>query len=114
MLDQFVARGDAAGPALAGMVEAKLVDRGRIDPAQTEAAIADLDLIALDNFWNAGDVGRLGQRRQQKYEKREQEFHEHPKRPDSNWADINMRADCGGDSVGTPAPGRAVAFNLMR
>src|SRR6516162_3419814 len=31
MLDQLVARGNAAGPALALGVEAELVDRGRVD-----------------------------------------------------------------------------------
>src|SRR5581483_3563394 len=37
VLDQFVARRDAAGPALAFVVEAKLVDRGRIDAAKTNS-----------------------------------------------------------------------------
>src|SRR6266480_5432177 len=52
VLDQFVARGDAAGPALAVGVEAELIDRGRVDPAQTDAARADLDLVALADLWD--------------------------------------------------------------
>ena len=44
MLDQFVARRHAAGPALAAIVEAELVDGRRVDAAQANAAGADHDL----------------------------------------------------------------------
>jgi hypothetical protein len=39
--------------------------------------MADLDLIALADFCDAGDIGGFRQRRQQKGEQRNQEFHEH-------------------------------------
>ena len=58
MLDQFVARRDAAGPAFAVGVEAELIDRRRVDAAQANAAVADLDLIAIADFRHAGDIGR--------------------------------------------------------
>ena len=58
-LDQFVARGGAAGPALAFGVEAELIDGRRVDAAQTDAVVADLELIAFADFRDAGDVGRL-------------------------------------------------------
>src|SRR6185437_9579557 len=41
MFDQFVPRGDAAGPALALRVEAKLVGRRRVDAAEANAGRAD-------------------------------------------------------------------------
>jgi hypothetical protein len=66
MLDEFVARGDAAAPALAFMVEAKLIDRGCIDPAKTDSGIADLDMVAFADFGDPGDVGGFGHCRQQK------------------------------------------------
>src|SRR5712671_1205473 len=47
VLDQLVARGDAAGPALALGVEAELVHRRRIDPAEADPGVADLDVVAL-------------------------------------------------------------------
>jgi hypothetical protein len=56
---QFVARGRAAGPALALGIEAELIDRWRVDAAQPDAVIADLELIAFADFRDAGDVGRL-------------------------------------------------------
>ena len=67
--DQFVARRGAAGPALAVGVEAELIDGRRIDAAQTDAVVADLEVIAFADFRDAGDVGRLrhgGERQQQK------------------------------------------------
>src|SRR6202034_2985236 len=64
MLDEFVARGDAAGPALAAVVEAELIHRRRVDPAQSDSAVADDDLVAFADFGNAGDVGRIGDGRQ--------------------------------------------------
>ena len=65
MLDQLVARGDAAGPALARIVQAQLVYRRRVDAAEADAGVADLDVIALADLWDAGDIGGLRQRRQQ-------------------------------------------------
>src|SRR5664280_942458 len=67
VLDELVARGDAAGPALALGVEAKLIHRRRVDPAQPDPAIADHDLIAFADLRSAGDVGRFRHCRQQKY-----------------------------------------------
>ena len=60
VVDEFVARGDAAGPAFARGVEAKLVHRRRIDPGETDLGGADLDLIAFADFGNTGDVGGAG------------------------------------------------------
>src|SRR5262249_8685122 len=57
MLDQLVARGYPAGPALALGVEAELVGGGRIDAAEPDAGRADRDLVALADFRHAGDVG---------------------------------------------------------
>src|SRR4029077_8085666 len=65
MLDQFVTRRDAAGPALAIIVEAKLIHRRRVDTTQPDAAIADLHLVAFADLWHAGDVGRVRELRQQ-------------------------------------------------
>jgi hypothetical protein len=45
-LDQFVARGGAAGPALAFGVEAELIGGRRIDAAQADAVVTDLEVIA--------------------------------------------------------------------
>src|SRR5215217_2519874 len=58
-LDQFVTRGGAAGPALAFGVEAELIGGRRVDAAQADAAVADLEMIAIADFRNASDVGRL-------------------------------------------------------
>ena len=74
MLDQFVARGDAAGPALALGVEAELVHRRRVDAAEADAVVADLDLIAFADFRDAGDVGRLRDGGQQQQQNGEQQF----------------------------------------
>jgi len=79
MLDQLVARGDAAGPALALGVEAELVHRGRVDPPKADSGVADLDMVALADFWNPGNVGGLPDRRQQQQQKHKQKFHEHVK-----------------------------------
>src|SRR3984893_795276 len=65
MLCEFVARGNAAGPAFALGVEAKLICRRRVDAAEANAAIADLDLVAVADFRHAGDVGGLSHRRHQ-------------------------------------------------
>src|ERR1700730_17720864 len=65
MLCEFVARGNAAGPAFALGVEAKLIGRRRVDAAEANAAIADLDLVAVADFRHAGDVGGLSHRRHQ-------------------------------------------------
>src|ERR1700692_4039788 len=46
---------DAAAQTFAGLFEQKRVDRVRGDPAETDAASADLDLIAPADFRNAGD-----------------------------------------------------------
>src|SRR6266550_7426144 len=59
------------------MVEAKLVHRRRVDPAEADAGVADLDVVALADFWDAGDVGGLCQRRQQHKGNCEQESHQH-------------------------------------
>src|SRR6202035_2354873 len=79
VVNEFVARGDAAGPALAGVVEAKLVDRGRIDAAQANARAADHDLIALADLRHPADVGGLGHDRHQNDRDPEQAFHQHAK-----------------------------------
>src|ERR1700722_19019858 len=47
MLDEFVARGHAAGPALAAIVEAELVHRRGVDSAEPDSAGADGDLVTL-------------------------------------------------------------------
>src|SRR5260370_41782690 len=57
MFCQFDARGHAAGPALALIVEAKLIDRPRVDPAQPDPARSDLGLIARAAFCNPGNGG---------------------------------------------------------
>ncbi len=72
MLDQFVACRDAAGPALAIVVEAQLIHRRRIDAAEANAAVADHELIAFADFRHAGDLGRLCDRRR----KQEQNGHQ--------------------------------------
>ena len=64
MLGQFVARRHPAGPALAGIVEAELIGRRRVDAAEPDAAVADLDLVAVADLGHAGDLGRLCQRGQ--------------------------------------------------
>ena len=79
MLDQFVARGDAAGPALAGIVEAELIDAGRVDAAEPDPGIADQDGVAFADFCGPGDVGSVRDRRQQQQDHRRQEFHQHAK-----------------------------------
>src|SRR4029077_11517496 len=68
VLDQFVPCGDAAGPAFAAGVEAELIHRRRVDAAEPDTVAADLELIALADFGDAGDVGRLraGGEQQQK------------------------------------------------
>src|SRR5579872_7040490 len=81
VLDEFVARRDAAGPALAFVVEAKLVDRGRVDAAKTNSIGSDHDGIALADLRRAADICGLRERGQQKRNHREQEFQTHAKRP---------------------------------
>src|SRR5258708_34202795 len=80
VLDQFVARGNAAGPALAVVVEAELIHRGRIDSTETDTGITELDIVALGDFWNTGDVGGGGRGRKQKHEKRDHKIYQNPKR----------------------------------
>src|SRR5436305_11726830 len=65
MLDEFVARGGAAGPAFAAGVKAELIGRRRVDAAEANAAVADLDLVAVANLRHAAEIGRRRDRRQQ-------------------------------------------------
>src|SRR5665213_4637442 len=65
---------------LAGLAEAQLIDRWRINAAEPDAGTADGDLVAFPDLWNPGDIGSLRHRRQQQDRKREQEFHRHAKR----------------------------------
>ena len=68
MLDQLVVGGGAAGPALALGVEAELIDSRRVNPAEANTGVADLEVIAFADFRDAGDIGRLrhgGERQQQ-------------------------------------------------
>jgi hypothetical protein len=78
-MNELVARRDPAGPAFAGIVEAELVDRRRIDPAQANARAADHDLIAIVDLRDSRDVGGLRHRRQQNKRNRGQQFGQHAK-----------------------------------
>src|SRR5882762_6548661 len=113
VLDQFVARGGAAGPALAVGVEAELIDRGCIDAAEPDAGVADQDMVALADFGNAGDVGGLRKRRQQRDRNRRQEFHAHAGAIFKGESERTSR-DSGADLIRAPARGRPPAFNLTR
>src|SRR5258706_161503 len=70
---------DAKRIALALGVEAQLIHRRRVDPAKADSGVADLDVVALADFWHAGDFGGLRHRRQQQQHDRKQEFHDHVK-----------------------------------
>jgi len=65
MLDQRFARRDAAGPAFTRVVEAELIRRWGVDAAEANAGVADLNLVAVADFRDAGDVGGVRHRRQQ-------------------------------------------------
>ena len=87
---QFVARGGAAGPALALGVEAELIGGRRVDAAQTDAVVADLEMIAFTDFRDTGDVGRLrdgGERQQQNSVQQFLQFHRQSQRNDTDSAD---------------------------
>src|SRR3984957_5548604 len=102
MLDEFVAGRSPAGPALALAVQAKLIDRRRIDAAETNPAGSDHDGIALANLRGAGDVGGLHRNRQAQRKCREQEFQAHVTKARSKWK-ITMGVDCDADLAGTLA-----------
>jgi hypothetical protein len=74
MLDQLIARGDAAGPTLALGVEAKLIGGGRIDAAEAYAGAADLDLVSLADFRHAADVDGVARGRPQQDEAGERDL----------------------------------------
>src|SRR5882724_10228667 len=114
MLDEFVARGDAAGPALAAMVEAKLIHRRRVDAAEPNPGAADLDVVALADFRDPDDVGGLRHGWPQHGQDREQQFQEHVKAARSKWNRSTMAAYCGVDWARAPAPGGVGAFNFVR
>ena len=79
VLDEFVARGDAAAPAFARVVQAELIHRRSVDAAQPNSGRADLNLIAFADLWNAADIGGLRDGRQHDQSNRQQEFHRHAK-----------------------------------
>src|ERR1700722_3130803 len=81
MLDELVAGGDPAGPALALAVEAELIDGWRVDGAEPDTGGPDQDRIALANLRRTGDVGGLRHNGQGERNRCEQEFQAHAKGP---------------------------------
>ena len=74
---EIVARGGAAGPALALGVEAELVGRRRVDAAEPDPRGTDHDGITIADLRGAGDIGRLRQRGDGEQRQRNQEFSQH-------------------------------------
>ena len=112
MLDQLVARGDAAGPALALVVEAELVRRGRVDAAEPDAGVADQDLIAFADFRDAGDVGRLraaaGSSSSKTAQSNVSNFIGNP----GAMKCVSKRADCADNAAGLPVLSGRITFNF--
>ena len=61
---QLIARLDAAGPAVGVLVDAKLIEGGRIDPVEPVGDIAQLQRAAFPDGWCDGPNGRRGEKRQ--------------------------------------------------
>jgi hypothetical protein len=58
MVYKLVTGGDTACPAFARWVKADLIGPGRIDASQPDLGGIDLDRVAINDAWDAGDVGR--------------------------------------------------------
>ena len=113
MLDQFVARGGAAGPALALGVETKLVDRRRIDAAETDAGTADLDLVGLADFRHAGDVDGVAAAGQSRTRQASESLRSVIGIPGEASQDVTL-ADCADKRPACQRPGQGTVFNLTR
>src|SRR5258706_10856663 len=121
MLDELVARGNPAGPALALGVEAKLIPRRRVDPAKADSRVADLDVVALADLRYAGDLGGLRHRRQQQHRHRKQESYEHREQAVfnaepysmSNRINLTCRLWCGFGSGASTRRGRHFQLTAM-